>query len=281
MTPIHAPGDSGPMRVVFFASGGPGNLATAFACEDFEPSKIHVDLVVTDRPGIPAVALAEARGCQCIVNDYERSLRDQAGAGDRPLTAAERAAFSRTFHDDVLEQIEAVERKRGKFDLVVLAYRRIILGDMLERFRDRIVNQHPADLAERSSVAPKARRYTGISGLARSVREGARTTRTSTILVNEGVDSGEILCRGPQVAVEPTDFVLAEHELKQKIASDAPSLAFALHHIAHGRFGIDPSGRHDDGCRIVTFDGRPLPYGGVDLACNELEGPQLAVTASR
>ena len=69
-----------------------------------------------------------------------------------------------------------------------------------------------------------------------------KKTRTSTFLVREGHDTGEILCQGPWVthtgSLPVAKDTAWEHEVIQKQQSDWPSLTFALKHIAQGEYGI-------------------------------------------
>jgi folate-dependent phosphoribosylglycinamide formyltransferase PurN len=254
--PIHRPGPA-PMSIVFFASGGPGNFRAALDAAEERPDLMRVPLLVTDRPGTASAELARARGIPVIEGDYA------AFAG--PLTPA-RTAAGIAFHDEVLRKIEAFEAERGlRFDLAVLAYRRIIGGALLARFEGRAINQHPADLAW---LEGGERAYVGIGGHDRSLAAGRGGARTSTILVRQGVDTGEILCRGPFVPFAGSAAsrdALRAHETLQKARSDWPCLRFVLLGLAAGRFGLAASERHPDGCRVVSFDGVAQPYGGVEL----------------
>lgn len=245
-----------PMRVAFFASGGPGNLQAAFDVEDREPRLLHVEVVVADRHGIPALELAASRKRPTIVRDFRR-LAGPAGA---PGYAAGREAV----HDDILAALMRIERAGGyRCDLAVLAYRRIITGSLLRRFHDAAINQHPADLTVRD--ANGRRRYTGIEGLRVSIADGQRRTRTSTILAGPEVDGGEIICQGPSVVVEDRATPVDVHEALQKRHSDWPSLRFALRAIASGDVALSLDARHPDGRRIVVYRGAEMGYGGVDL----------------
>jgi phosphoribosylglycinamide formyltransferase 1 len=257
--PIFLPHADRPMHVAFFASTGTGNLETAFKVELVHPKLVHIGVIVTDRLDAPAIGRAGRRGRVCIVRDF-------AGTCGRPgdedyLRMGER------LHDGVLDALYAYEQRAGwPVDIAVLAYRRIIRGRLLEHFKGRMINQHPSDLA----VLTYGRRaYTGIPGLERALRAGERTTRTSTNLVREGVDDGEILARGPPVEFhgDPNDAGARWcHEQLQKRCSDVASLRFTLLALAHGYLGLSTRKVHADGNRIVCYKGKALPYGGVDLA---------------
>lgn len=254
------------LHVAVFTSGGPGNLSVVYAVADELPDLLEVSCVVTDRLGIPSIGLAHERNTAVIARDFG------ARCGPRP-PAQDIEAFCRyqvlteALHDEILNEMEVLEHERKiRIDFLVLAYRRIIQGHLLERFRDRVINQHPADLA-RLDESSGARLYAGISGAQRACRRGEQATRTSTILVNSGVDTGEILCQGPWVpwrgsCERASD--LAAHELQQKRLSDWPSLNFALRGMVGGRFWVGEH-RHTDGCRVIYLDGVELPYSGYSV----------------
>ena len=264
--PIFTPRAGCAMSVAFFASGGPGNLATALEVERAHPGLFQIDIVITDRPAIPAIELAQQHGRACLVLDFKAECGPAPNPQQRELWRAY-ARRREELHDRILTNLESITQKRGyDFDLAVLAYRRVITGPLLRHFSGRMINQHPADLAQ---LDAEGRRWTvGIGGHARSLRAGRRSARTSTILVREGVDTGEILVRGPSLAYTgaPEDLdAIEQHEQQQKATSDRPALREALLGIARGRFGISPTQRHPDGCCVVGYDGRALPYGGLDL----------------
>jgi len=278
--PIHTPRRDRPMQVVFFASGGPGNLQAAFDVEDAAPALLRIGLVVTDRPGIPSIALARGRGVPVLVRDFEASCGRWTDCRGNPVRERAYVEAGTRFHDAICDELAAHERVRGeRFDLAVLAYRRIVRGRLLERFAERMINQHPADLAARGAAGQRL--YPGIGGHARALRDGRRGARTTTILVRAGVDDGEILAQGPWVpftgdARQPLQ--VAEHEDRQKSASDWPSLRFALAAIASGRLGL-ATDRHVDGCKVVGLDQRPLPYCGYVCAHDDYQDVLRGVTA--
>jgi folate-dependent phosphoribosylglycinamide formyltransferase PurN len=180
---------------------------------------------------------------------------------------------SELFHDTVLERLREYELRRNRrFDLAVLAYRRIIRGGLLDYFGNRMLNQHPADLSVRNP-ATKARKYIGIGGHARELREGRGGSRTSTILVDAGTDTGSILTQGPWVAFSgdpASDLAVREHEELMKRSSDPISLEGALVGVAKGMFSVvQPTSR--DGQAAVFFNGKPLPYSGLECTAALVE----------
>jgi phosphoribosylglycinamide formyltransferase 1 len=112
-------------------------------------------------------------------------------------------------------------------DLVVLAgYMELLAPSLVERFRNRIVNVHPALLPS----------FPGIDAVQQALDHGVRVTGVTVHFVDEGVDSGPIIL---QRAVEvPPDrewdslearIHAVEHEL----------LPEAIRLIAAGRVSID------------------------------------------
>jgi folate-dependent phosphoribosylglycinamide formyltransferase PurN len=242
------------MRIAVFCSHGPGNFLAAVHAGHASEGRFEVCLLVTDRPGIPAIAAATAEGIRTVTYDFVSSLRG--------MTVEARRTTTDQLHDRMLGQILNYEEEAGSIDLCVLAYRRIIRGALFDYFRDRMVNQHPADLTVLESQAGP-RRYTGILGLRRSIEDGAEFTRTSTILASSEMDRGEILVQGPEVWVDRR-VDLDCHEQKQKEKSDWPALSRCLTDIASGELRIGEE-KWPDGCRQVFYGSVRLPYGGLQL----------------
>lgn len=266
MTPAHHASirlfpDAGlrPMRTLVFASGGPGNFNAALELAAAHPDWLSIDLLVTDRLATPAEALARERGVPVLCQDFDAFVRD-GEASSSPAAARE------AFHDAMLTRILAFEDASGRrLDFGVLAYRRIITGRLLDYFDKRLINQHPADLAV---CGPDGRRlYTGIDGHRRSLTDGRGGARTTTILVDPGVDTGEIICRGPFCAFTGDSrdaSAIARHEERQKQYSDWPSLQFALAAIATGALSRSPG-------RPARFylNGAPTPESGIEVRTPE------------
>ncbi|MDD5263299.1 MAG: phosphoribosylglycinamide formyltransferase [Candidatus Bipolaricaulis sp.] len=73
-----------------------------------------------------------------------------------------------------------------KLDAVVLAgFMRVLSAEVVERFRNRIVNIHPADTAE----------YQGMDGYGWAFERGLSETKVTVHLVDEGVDTGRVLAQ--------------------------------------------------------------------------------------
>lgn len=281
--PIFVPRRDRPMQVVFFASGGPGNLRAALDVADELPELIRVGLVVTDRPSIPSIELAESRSIPVITRCFEDECgRWTEARGDAARASRYRAA-AESFHDRILELIKLEEERQGvPFDLAILAYRRWIHGSLLRYFDERMINQHPGDLSV-LSAGGLTRRHIGLDPVMSALSAGERRTRTSTFVVRPGPDSGEILCQGPWTAFGRqalTREAARAHENLQKQQSDWPSLKFALAGIARGAFGLATEARHPDGNKVVIFDGVDQPYSGAGLNPTDVLPKDIGPTSS-
>lgn len=85
------------------------------------------------------------------------------------------------FDQEVLELLEPY-----RLDYVVLAgYMRILSPVFVARYRNRIINIHPAD----------TQAYQGIHGYEWAFEQGLAATKITVHLVDEGVDTGKILAQ--------------------------------------------------------------------------------------
>ena len=207
-------------HIVFFSSWGPGNFATVVDFCELH-AEWRVSLLVSDQSDTPSTRMAVQKGIPVMVNEI-------SGRFDISCTS------SRQLRETALEPIVAVldrlERKEGQIDLIVLAFRKILCGEILHRYGARMINVHPADLSVFDPVSRKPL-YVGIGGLASSIADGNRTTRTSVHSVTENVDEGPLICLGPEVEFrgEPLNtHDIAAHEQLQKHQSDRPCLTRAL-----------------------------------------------------
>ena len=170
-----------PVRIAVLASGGGSNLqALIDRFQDREDAPARVALVVASRPGIGALERAERAGIDAVT----------LAADPEALSAA---------------------LDRYAIDLIVLAgYLQLVPGDVVERYRGRIINVHPALLPAFGGP--------GMYGMRvhRAVLQaGARVSGATVHLVDERYDEGAILAQWP-VPVLPGDSaeVLAERVLR-------------------------------------------------------------------
>ena len=200
-------------RIVVLASGSGTNLQ---AILDRLHGRDGIEVVGVGSDKAEARALERARvvGVETAVfprGDYaDREARDVAMA----------------------EWIEA----RGA-DLIVLAgYMQLLSGAFVGRFRDRIVNVHPALLPA----------FPGLDAIGQALDAGVETTGVSVHFVDEGIDTGPVLAQrevavpaGGDRGVLEAAIHATEHELYPE----------AIRMIAAGRVRIEANGP-----RVVVID---------------------------
>lgn len=166
-----------PLHIAVFASGGGSNLQALLDRFNSAPgAPARVVLVVAGRPGIGALQRAERAGVPTLV--LSPGALESAPETERLLRALEGA----------------------EVDLVVLAgFLRLVPAAVVERYRGRMINIHPALLPGFGGP--------GMYGIRvhRAVLEsGARVTGATVHLVDEHYDRGAILGQWP-VPVLPGD----------------------------------------------------------------------------
>jgi phosphoribosylglycinamide formyltransferase-1 len=178
---------------------------------------IEVVGVGSDRPGAMALERAEAAGVETAEfpsGEYaDRDTRDAAIG-------------------DWLERLGV--------DLVVLAgYMQLLSSAFVRRFRNRIVNVHPALLPS----------FPGLDAIGQALEHGVRITGVTVHFVDEGVDSGPIILQRPVPVPANRD----REELESAIhATEHALLPEAIRMIAAGRVMVEPGGR------VVTIAEEPV-----------------------
>ena len=156
-------------RVAVLVSGSGTNLQ---ALIDEPAIRPHLELVLSDRPGVRALERAAAAGIPAVVVD-------PAGHGDRE--AHDRAVL------DVL-------RERGINVLVSAGYMRVLGSAVLDVYEGRWLNVHPALLPS----------FPGTHSVRDALDYGVRVTGVTVHLVDEGTDTGPIVLQ-EAVEVDPGD----------------------------------------------------------------------------
>ncbi len=195
-----------PFRLVVLASGTGSNLQAILDRLHAGPEGIRVVGVGSDKVGAPALERAR-------LASIETASFPGEGYPDRD---ARDAAMG--------DWIEA----RGA-DLVVLAgYMQLLGGPFVARFRNRIVNVHPALLP----------RFPGLDAIGQALEAGVETTGVTVHFVDEGMDTGPaILQREVPVPADRDRAALeaAIHAVEHDLYSEA------IRMIAAGRVRIDAS----------------------------------------
>jgi phosphoribosylglycinamide formyltransferase-1 len=145
----------------------------------------EVAVVISDRPEAPALKLARARGCPTVTLD--------------PKSAPTREQFDQSVADTLL---------RFGVELVVLAgYMRIITPVLIEPFRHRIINIHPALLPS----------FPGLKAQWQAIEAGVKLAGCTVHFVTEEVDRGPIIIQAA-IPVKPGEgeVSLARRLLEQE-----------------------------------------------------------------
>lgn len=172
-----------PARLVVLISGAGSTLRSVLEAQQDPAYGAEVVAVISDRPDIAGLAIAEQAGVPTAV----------VALTDHPDRAAWDAAV-------------AAEVSRHQPDLVVLAgFMKILGSPCLSAFGGRIINTHPALLPS----------YPGAHGVRDALLGGAKVTGCTVMLVDEGVDTGPIVA---QAAIEVWDDD-TEETLHERIKS--------------------------------------------------------------
>ena len=198
-------------KLVVLASGTGSNLQAILDRLHMREG-IAVVGVGSDKPGAPAIERSRAAGIPVGLfpgQDFaDREARD--------------AAMS-----DWIEERSA--------DLIVLAgYMQLLSGAFVERFRNRIVNVHPALLPA----------FPGLDAIGQALAAGANVTGVSVHFVDEGVDTGPVIAQREVEVPADRDrgtLELAIHATEHQLYPEA------IRMIAAGRVRIDA----DDPRRVV------------------------------
>jgi phosphoribosylglycinamide formyltransferase 1 len=113
-------------------------------------------------------------------------------------------------------------------DLIVLAgYMELLSPDFVRRFRNRVINVHPALLPS----------FPGLDAVGQALAHGAKVTGVTVHFVDEGVDSGPIVS---QRAIE-VPYTRDRSRLEEEIHRvEHEMLPQAIRLIAAGAVSIDP-----------------------------------------
>jgi phosphoribosylglycinamide formyltransferase-1 len=201
-------------RVVVLASGGGTNLQAILDQLHGGEEGIEVVGVGSDKPGAMALERSEKVGIETGVfpaADYGgRDERDRA-LGD---------------------WIEGREP-----DLVVLAgYMQLLSADFVARFRNRVINVHPALLPA----------FPGIDAVQQAIDHGSKITGVTVHFVDEGVDSGPIILQRPVPVAPSRNWAETERAIH---ATEHALLPETIRMLAAGRVRID-----DQNPRLVHID---------------------------
>jgi phosphoribosylglycinamide formyltransferase-1 len=175
---------SEPLRVAVLASGRGSNFRALAEAAASGRIPAAVVVLVTDRAGAGALAIARELGIEAVV----------LPPGQHP---------SREAHDKAIAVLE--ERRVG---LVCLAgYMRLLGPGFVEHFAGRLLNIHP-------SLLPA---FPGLHPQRQALEYGARVSGATVHFVDEGVDTGPIVLQAVvPVMDEDTEATLADRILVEE-----------------------------------------------------------------
>lgn len=258
------------------------------------------------------------------INSYKECGSWKAIEGnDEAETRYKRRSIA--YNEKIVAKLKEFEEKQGKpIDLIVLGgYMRLVEFPLLDAYKDKIINVHPADLSilNFSIVEDYSNDYLEISGLGQVIKHLGKqagtdimmlrdreykgkpsisamrkyigedavydalfkkgseySTRSSVIIVDEGIDHGEILTIGPEVRTNFKRSGLTipskakwereqadAHQEKQKKRSDWPSLTTSLRLIAEGKLGLGAKKEWFNEWRAVYVGTAKMPYQGFEV----------------
>ena len=159
------------------------------------------------------VAIAEACRAGRVPGDVALVLSDAAGAGilARATERGIRAEFIapgkfRTKLDEAAERAYVAALQQAPVDLIVLAgFMRILKGDFLRAFPERVINIHPALLPS----------FPGLEAWKQALDYGVKVTGCTVHFVDQGIDTGPILAQ-QTVPVLDDDTPATLHERIQQ-----------------------------------------------------------------
>jgi phosphoribosylglycinamide formyltransferase-1 len=147
-------------------------------------------------PGEVAIVLSDADGAGILTRATERGIRAEYIAPGK----------FRTKLDETAEQACIAALQQAQVELIVLAgFMRILKGDFLRAFPERVVNIHPALLPS----------FPGLEAWKQALDYGVKVTGCTVHFVDQGIDTGPILAQ-QTVPVLDDDTPATLHERIQQ-----------------------------------------------------------------
>jgi phosphoribosylglycinamide formyltransferase-1 len=204
-------------RVAVLISGRGSNMAALIEAAKYKSYPAEIALVVSNRPDAGGLLVAQAEGIATDVVDHAQFGKD-------------RAAFERA--------LQALLEKH-RIELVALAgFMRLLTPDFVNRWRERLLNIHPALLPA----------FKGLDTHKRALEAATKIHGATVHFVVAEMDSGPIIAQGA-VAVRSDD---SEQTLAARVLKVEHQIyPLALRLVAEGRVRVE-NGR----CLI---DGAPVP----------------------
>jgi phosphoribosylglycinamide formyltransferase 1 len=192
-----------PFPIAVLASGAGTNLQALL--DTVHGVEAQVVAVASDVPGAPALERARERGVPTGV-------------------------FERASHPDRAARDEAIAdwiSERGARLVVLAGYMSLLSGEFLARFRDAVINVHPALLPA----------FPGLHAVEQALAYGVKVFGVTVHFVDSGVDTGPVIL---QRAVELPDARDPEEVLAALRPIEHALLPEAVRLVARGALRADP-----------------------------------------
>jgi phosphoribosylglycinamide formyltransferase-1 len=149
------------MNIAVFASGRGSNFAAIIRAVKKGKIKANLSLLVCDNPKALALVRAKRAGIKVA------------------LLKREEFTAKKDFEAEIIRQLE-----ENKIDLIVLAgYMRMVSAELVSRYKNRILNIHPALLPS----------FKGSEGIKDALIYGVKVTGVTVHFVDEEMDHGAII----------------------------------------------------------------------------------------
>ncbi len=166
-----------PLRLAVFISGSGSGMEALLRHQESKPCLHETTLVLSNVAGVSGLDKAKAHDVETVTIELDKSISD---------VSARREAHETTIMAVLDEhEIEAV---------ILSGYMRILSALFVRQWQGRLLNIHP-------SLLPK---YPGAHAHRDALADGATITGCTVHLVDEGVDTGQILAQS-QLEIHPDD----------------------------------------------------------------------------
>lgn len=180
------------MNIAVFASGRGSNFGAIIRAVKKGKIKANLTLLVCDQPGAGAIGRAKRAGIKVALVKRE----DYASKND--------------FENKILQHLE-----ENNIELIVLAgYMRLLGPQLIARYKNRILNIHPALLPS----------FKGVHGIKDAFDYGVKVTGVTVHFVDEEMDHGPIVLQAPVKIDEsdtPESLETKIHKIEHQIYPEA------------------------------------------------------------
>ena len=166
-----------PLRLAVFISGSGSGMEALLRHQKSKACLHQTTLVVSNVAGVSGLDKAKAHDVEAMTIELDKSIPD---------VSARREAHETT--------IMAVLEEREIEAVILSGYMRILSPLFVRKWKGRLLNIHP-------SLLPK---YPGAHAHRDALADGATVTGCTVHLVDEGVDTGQILAQS-QLEIYPDD----------------------------------------------------------------------------